>query len=37
MVICVVGDKAKIAPGLSKIGYEIVELDSNGELVSGGK
>jgi zinc protease len=33
MVIVVVGDKAKIADGLSKLGYEVVELDTNGELL----
>ena len=37
MVICVVGDKAKVAPGLSKLGYEVIELDANGDAVSGGK
>lgn len=37
MVICVVGDKSKIGPGLSKLGYEVIELDANGEVVSGGK
>lgn len=29
MVIVVVGDKAKIMPGLQKLGYPIVELDSD--------
>jgi zinc protease len=29
MVILVVGDKAKILPGLQKLGYPIVELDSD--------
>jgi zinc protease len=33
MVIVVVGDKVKIADGLSKLGYEVIELDTNGELV----
>jgi zinc protease len=37
MVICVVGDKAKVIPGLSKLGYEVIELDSNGDVFSGGK
>jgi zinc protease len=30
MNILVVGDKAKILPGLKKLGYEIVELDADG-------
>jgi zinc protease len=30
MNILVVGDKAKILPGLQKLGYEIVELDADG-------
>ena len=30
MNILLVGDKAKILPGLQKMGYEIVELDSDG-------
>jgi zinc protease len=30
MIILVVGDKAKIYDGLSKLGYEIVELDMDG-------
>ena len=30
MNIIVVGDKNVILPGLKKLGYEIVELDSNG-------
>lgn len=33
MVIVVVGDKAKIADGLAKLGYEIVELDTDGNIV----
>jgi zinc protease len=33
MNILVVGDKAKILPGLQKLGYEIVELDSDGKPV----
>jgi zinc protease len=32
MVILVVGDKAKILPGLQKLGYPIVELDSDGKV-----
>ncbi len=31
--ILLVGDKAKILPGLQKSGYEIVELDNDGKLV----
>jgi zinc protease len=30
MVILVVGDKASTLPGLQKLGYEIVELDADG-------
>jgi zinc protease len=33
MNILVVGDKAKILPGLQKLGYEIVELDTDGKPV----
>ncbi len=33
MVIVVVGDKAKIAEGLAKLGYEIIELDADGNIV----
>ncbi|HET9054983.1 MAG TPA: pitrilysin family protein, partial [Cyclobacteriaceae bacterium] len=33
--ILLVGDKAKILPGLQKLGYEIVELDVNGKLITG--
>jgi zinc protease len=33
MNILVVGDKAKILPGLEKLGYEIVELDADGNPV----
>ena len=29
--IVLVGDKARILPGLQKSGYEIVELDVNGD------
>jgi len=35
MNIVLVGDKARILPGLQKTGYEIVELDTNGKPVSG--
>lgn len=31
MNILVVGDKAKILPGLEKLGYEIIELDADGK------
>jgi zinc protease len=31
MVILVVGDKARILPGLQKLGYSIVELDADGK------
>ncbi|MGK2864793.1 MAG: M16 family metallopeptidase [Chitinophagaceae bacterium] len=33
MNILVVGDKAKILPGLEKLGYEIIELDVDGKKV----
>ncbi|MGI9220617.1 MAG: M16 family metallopeptidase [Woeseiaceae bacterium] len=33
MVIVVVGDKASILPDLESLGYEIIELDVNGNLV----
>lgn len=33
MVIVVVGDKAKIAEGLAKLGYEIIELDVEGNII----
>jgi zinc protease len=33
MIIVVVGDKETILPDLKKLGYEIVELDENGNLV----
>ena len=33
MVITIVGDKALVKPGLSKLGYEVVELDKEGEPV----
>jgi zinc protease len=35
--ILLVGDKAKILPGIQKLGYEIVELDSDGNKVDGKK
>ena len=31
MVIVVVGDKARILPGLKKLGYPIIEVDSDGK------
>lgn len=34
MFILVVGDKKVIYPGLSKLGYEIIELDTNGNPVA---
>ena len=33
MNIVLVGDKEKILPGLQKLGYNIVELDANGDPV----
>ncbi|MEO6520149.1 MAG: pitrilysin family protein [Mucilaginibacter sp.] len=33
MVILVVGDKDRVLPGLQKLGYEIIELDADGEPV----
>jgi zinc protease len=35
--ILLVGDKAKILPGIQKLGYEIVELDIDGNKVDGKK
>ncbi len=35
MSILVVGDKKSVLPGLQKLGYEIVELDTDGNPVSG--
>jgi zinc protease len=35
MNIVLVGDKARILPGLQKTGYEIVELDADGKPVAG--
>ncbi|MCX8471697.1 MAG: pitrilysin family protein [Chitinophagaceae bacterium] len=32
MMIVLAGDKDKIAPGIEKLGYKIVELDSDGEV-----
>ena len=37
MNILLVGDKEKILPGVQKLGYEIVELDVNGNKVDGKK
>jgi zinc protease len=34
MKIVLAGDKAKIAPGLEKLGYTIIDVDANGEVVS---
>ena len=34
MIIVVVGDKETILPGLNELGYEIVELDANGNEVT---
>jgi len=34
MAILVVGDKKKVLPGLQKLGYEVVELDTYGNPVS---
>ena len=34
MVITIVGDKEKILPGLQKLGYEVVDVDSDGNLKS---
>ena len=34
MKIVLAGDKAKIAPGLEKLGYTIIDVDADGELVS---
>jgi zinc protease len=31
MHILLVGDKARIAPGIEKLGYKIVELNSDGD------
>ncbi|MGZ5255941.1 MAG: hypothetical protein ACXWCT_16145, partial [Flavitalea sp.] len=35
--ILLVGDKAKIYDGVKKLGYEIVELDADGNKVDGKK
>jgi zinc protease len=32
MAILVVGDKEKVAPGLQKLGYQIIELDADGNV-----
>ncbi|RYF85857.1 MAG: insulinase family protein, partial [Chitinophagaceae bacterium] len=34
MAIVVVGDKKSIMPGLTKLGYEVIELDKNGNRLS---
>ncbi len=34
MIIVVVGDKETILPGLKELGYEIVELDAEGNEVT---
>jgi zinc protease len=34
MLILVVGDKKVIYPGLAKLGYEIIELDTNGNMLA---
>ncbi len=34
MVIVVVGDKSKIFDGLAKIGYEVIELDTDGNVIN---
>ncbi len=36
MIIVVVGDKESILPGLEELGYEIVEMDVNGNRIPGG-
>ena len=33
MNILLVGDKQKILPGLQRLGYEIIELDADGNVV----
>jgi zinc protease len=37
MNIVLVGDKARILPGIQKTGYEIVELDTDGKPLEGGE
>jgi zinc protease len=37
MNILLVGDKAKILEGVKKLGYEVIELDSDGNKVEGKK
>jgi zinc protease len=37
MNMVLVGDKARILPGLQKTGYEIVELNTDGKMVEGGE
>ena len=34
MRIVLAGDKAKIAPGLEKLGYKIIDVDADGEIAS---
>ncbi|GAA4417900.1 pitrilysin family protein [Nibrella viscosa] len=34
MIITVVGDKALVKPGLSRLGYEVIELDKNGNAIT---
>ena len=33
MNILLVGDKAKILPGVKKLGYKIIELDADGKKI----
>jgi len=37
MIISVVGDKNLIKPGLEKLGYEVIELDKEGNQIAGSK
>jgi zinc protease len=37
MLIVVVGDKETILPSLKELGYEIIELDANGDTVQRSK
>ncbi len=37
MNMVLVGDKARILPGLQKTGYEIVELNTDGKMIDGGE
>ena len=34
MKIVLAGDKAKIAPGLERLGYKIIDVDADGEIIS---